>query len=132
MPVLGGLVEELVGRATQEPAHRGPGLVITAVVLGSLAVLTVALRIWLRAGIQRNANVSDWFMVGALVHFPSRCELLSTDINTRREQVMTLAYLIETCIAVQAKGLNRHSYNLAYDEIPTALIVRPIPTSDLQ
>ena len=52
------------------PEHiivRGWGIVVAAVILGSVSTIVVGARLWLRGFIQKNVDASDWFMLAGLV-----------------------------------------------------------------
>lgn len=46
---------------------RGWGIVVLSGVLGAVCVAVVACRLWLRGVVQRQADLSDWFTLLALV-----------------------------------------------------------------
>jgi hypothetical protein len=46
---------------------RNWGIVVAGAILGALATIVVAARMWLRGRIQRNLDASDWFMFAGLV-----------------------------------------------------------------
>jgi hypothetical protein len=50
-----------------DPAHHGPGIVGLVAVLSSFAVITVALRLWVRVRLQSNGGLDDLFITAALV-----------------------------------------------------------------
>lgn len=61
-----------------EPSHetRRWGLVIECAVLGTACTIIVGARIWLRAVVQRNADLSDWFTLLALVSARHKCRTM--------------------------------------------------------
>ena len=48
--------------------NRGPSLLTLAWTLQALAIVAVALRIWLRSGLRNGVSWDDYFMVASLVN----------------------------------------------------------------
>jgi len=66
------------------PEHiivRGWGIVVAAVILGSVSTVVVGTRLWLRVFKQKNVDASDWFMLAGLV-----CAASSGRVNMITDQ----------------------------------------------
>lgn len=75
LPFLATPIMILIVRAEEEsPSHASSHMyqwttVILSLVLGICSTLVVGIRMWQRAFVQRNVDVSDWFALAALVSF---------------------------------------------------------------
>jgi hypothetical protein len=65
-----------------DPVTRGPALMIVELTLLPIALICVALRLWVRIGWLHRSWWDDWLMVAAMVRFgPSKVDCDSTDID---------------------------------------------------
>ena len=56
----------------ENPATRGPGLLITELTILPVALLCLCLRLYVRLFVVRSSGWDDWLMVGAAVCFQLR------------------------------------------------------------
>lgn len=73
----------ILAAETTDPVPHGryAAVLVLCVVLGLLSCVTVAMRFWLRAVIQRNVDLSDWLILFSLVISSPQIQRRASGIN---------------------------------------------------